>query len=625
MQEYRYLNKIDYPADLKKLEVDKLPDLCDEIRDFLVHSVSKTGGHLASNIGAVELSVGMHYVFDSPKDHLMFDVGHQAYVHKILTGRKSRFNTLRKLNGISGFLKPDESEHDCFVSGHSSNSISAVLGMARADKLKGIDSYSVALIGDGALSGGMAYEALNDAGCSGLPIIVILNDNDMSISKSVGGLAYWLSNLRLTPKYFSMKERTVNLLKKFGKLGGGAIHIISSIKDGLRRQVLPENIFTPFGFEYLGPADGNDIDSVISLLTQAKKINKPVVVHFKTIKGKGYRYSEAAPDEYHSVSSFDTCDGKKASNADSFSSVFGDTLVSLAEKDNKICAITAAMDMGTGLTTFKNRFPDRFFDVGIAEQHAVTMSAGLAKSGAIPVCAVYSTFMQRAYDQLLHDVALNNSHVVLGIDRSGSVGSDGPTHHGLFDTSYLRSVPGMTIYAPSSYDELRTALCKSIYDHNGPVAIKYSRGQEGLFKNNTIDEVCSVIKEGTDVTILSYGILINETIKSAQLLDEEGISAEIVKINRLDLIDNNIIKESVSKTGCLVVCEEYVEAGGIGEAISAMLLTSGISTSVKLINFKDSFAEIGTVSQNYQLHGLSGEKIAATTKTLINEKGKINE
>ena len=625
MQEYRYLNKIDCPADLKRLEVDKLPDLCDEIRDFLVHSVSKTGGHLASNIGAVELSVGMHYVFNSPKDHLMFDVGHKAYVHKILTGRKSRFNTLRKLNGISGFLKPEESEHDCFVSGHSSNSISAVLGMARADKLKGIDSYSVALIGDGALSGGMAYEALNDAGCSGLPIIVILNDNDMSISKSVGGLAYWLSNLRLTPKYFSMKERTVNLLKKFGKLGGGAIHIISSIKDGLRRQVLPENIFTPFGFEYLGPADGNDIDSVISLLTRAKKLNKPVVVHFKTIKGKGYSYSEAAPDEYHSVSSFDTCDGKKASNADSFSSVFGDTLVSLAEKDNKICAITAAMDMGTGLTTFKNRFPDRFFDVGIAEQHAVTMSAGLAKSGAMPVCAVYSTFMQRAYDQLLHDVALNNSHVVLGIDRSGSVGSDGPTHHGLFDTSYLRSIPGMTIYAPSSYDELRTALCKSIYDHNGPVAIKYSRGQEGLFKNNTIDEVCSVIKEGTDVTILSYGILINETIKSAQLLDEEGISAEIVKINRLDLIDNNIIKESVSKTGCLVVCEEYVEAGGIGEAISAMLLTSGISTSVKLINFKDSFAEIGTVSQNYQLHGLSGEKIAATTKTLINEKGKINE
>ncbi len=625
MQEYRYLNQIDYPSDLKKIEIDKLPDLCEEIRDFLVDSVSKTGGHLASNIGAVELSVGLHYVFDSPKDHIMFDVGHQAYVHKILTGRKNRFNTLRKLNGISGFLKPDESEYDCFISGHSSNSISAVLGLARADKLKGIDSYSIALIGDGALSGGMAYEALNDAGCSGLPLVIVLNDNDMSISKSVGGLANWLSHLRLTPKYFSMKERTIRLLRKFGRAGNVIINIISSLKDSFRRQILPENIFTLFGFEYLGPADGNDIESVITLLKQAKKLSKPVVVHFKTVKGKGYSYSEAAPDEYHSVSAFDTCDGKKASNTDSFSSVFGETLISLADKDKNICAITAAMDMGTGLTGFKNRFPHRFFDVGIAEQHAVTMSAGLAKSGAIPVCAIYSTFMQRAYDQLLHDVALNRSHVVLGIDRSGSVGSDGPTHHGLFDTSYLRSIPGMVIYAPSSYDELRTALYKGIYEHCGPVAIKYPRGQEGLYVDNSMDDSSYVIQRGKDVTIVSYGVLINEAIKAAQVLVQEGFSAEIVKINRLDDIDYKTIKESVLKTGCLIICEECVEAGGVGEAVSAFLTTNEITASVKLINFKNSFSEIGTVYQNYQLHGLDFSSIATIAKSLITEKGIRNE
>ena len=625
MQEYKILNRINNPDDLKKIDMECLPELCEEIRSFLVESISKTGGHLASNIGAVELSVGLHYVFNSPKDHLMFDVGHQSYVHKILTGRKNRFDTLRKLNGLSGFLKPDESEHDCFVSGHSSNSISAVLGMARADKLQNNEAYSVALIGDGALSGGMAYEALNDAGCSDLPIIIVLNDNDMSISKSVGGVATWLSQLRIAPKYISLKDRTTSFLKKLGKPGKYTMKVISSFKGNIKKKILPDNMFTLLGFDYLGPADGNDIESVRTLLKQAKKLKKPVVVHFKTIKGKGYSYSETAPDEYHSVSAFDANDGKEVASATSFSSVFGDTVVNLAENDKKICAITAAMDMGTGLTNFKNLYPERFFDVGIAEGHAVTMSAGLARNGMIPICAIYSTFMQRAYDQLIHDVALSGAHIVFGIDRTGAVGSDGPTHHGLFDSSYLRSVPGMAIYAPSSYDELKTALYKAVYEHYGPVAVKYPRGKEGKYNDNVLLNDASVIKVGNDITILSYGVLINEVLRASDVLADDGISAEVIKLNRLDKIDIELVKKSVSKTKCLIICEEYIESGSVGEAVSSMLAKSGLNILINLLNFKDTFAEIGTVSQNYEIHGLDYKNIANNAKSLINKKGDNNE
>lgn len=620
MQDFVYLNKINCPDDLKKLELSELPHLCDEIREFLVDSISKTGGHLASNIGVVELTVGLHYIFNSPSDHLMFDVGHQAYVHKILTGRKDKFDSLRKLGGLSGFLKPEESEHDCFVSGHSSNSISAMLGMARADRLSGKECFSVALIGDGALTGGMAYEALNDAGCSELPLIIILNDNDMSISKSVGGLSQWLSNIRLSSKYFSFKEKTTRFLIKFGKAGNKLVSVLSKIKGSVRKNVIPENIFTALGFKYLGPADGNNVESVITLLSQAKKLKKPVVVHFKTIKGKGYSYSEDAPDEYHSVSAFDTNEGKPDSSSKSFSSVFGDTLVSLAKDDEKICAITAAMDMGTGLTNFKELYPSRFFDVGISEQHAVTMSAGIAKNGLFPVCAIYSTFLQRAYDQLLHDIALNDAHVVLAIDRSGSVGSDGPTHHGLFDTSYLRSVPNMVIYAPSSYSELSSCVYKALYEHTGPVSIKYPRGKEGILTSDYTNHDCTVLQEGYKVTIVSYGILINEVIKASNLLNEEGITAEIIKLNRLDKFDESIIINSVKSTGKLVVCEEAIQAGSVGESLSTLLLSLGLDFKVKLINFKNSFGEIGTVYETYKTHGLDFQNIASTVIDFIKSK-----
>ena len=620
MIDYTILSDIYTPDDLKKLPQDKLPQLCEEIRRFLIEKVSKTGGHLASNLGIVELSVALHYVFDSPDDHIMFDVGHQCYVHKLLTGRKDRFDSLRRLDGISGFLKPSESEHDCFVSGHASNSISAILGMARGDKLRGRNVSSVCVIGDGALTGGMAYEALNDAGRSGLPLIIILNDNDMSISKSVGGLALWLSRIRLKPKYFSLKYSTQAFLRKFGKAGLRAIERISDFKSDFKHKILPENIFSVLGFDYLGPADGNDIDSILPLLSQAKKLNRPVVIHLKTVKGKGYSYSEEAPDFYHGVSAFDSSKGTSSKSGLSFAKVFGDTMIDMSRRDDRVCAVTAAMDMGTGLSEYKQEFADRFFDVGIAEGHAVTMCAGMAKVGMIPVFAVYSTFLQRGYDQLLHDTALNGVHVVFGVDHTGSVGADGPTHHGLFDTSFLRSVPGMAIYAPSSYAELESALNMAVFDHTGPVAVKYPKGNEGGFGGNSFGKSSVCLFEGTDVTLVSYGIMINEALDAAAFLKEKGIGASVVKINRLDAVDMQPIIASASKTNHVFVIEDCVRAGSVGEYIASELIKMQNKPAVHLLNFNDSFSEVGTTAENYRLHGIDGHGICSAVMSALNNE-----
>jgi 1-deoxy-D-xylulose-5-phosphate synthase len=620
MIDYTILSDIYTPDDLKKLPQDKLPQLCEEIRGFLIEKVSKTGGHLASNLGIVELSVALHYVFDSPDDHIMFDVGHQCYVHKLLTGRKDRFDSLRRLDGISGFLKPSESEHDCFVSGHASNSISAILGMARGDKLRGRNVSSVCVIGDGALTGGMAYEALNDAGRSGLPLVIILNDNDMSISKSVGGLALWLSRIRLKPKYFSLKYSTQAFLRKFGKAGLRAIERISDFKSDFKHKILPENIFSVLGFDYLGPADGNDIDSILPLLSQAKKLNRPVVIHLKTVKGKGYSYSEEAPDFYHGVSAFDSSKGTSSKSGLSFAKVFGDTMIDMSRRDDRVCAVTAAMDMGTGLSEYKQEFADRFFDVGIAEGHAVTMCAGMAKVGMIPVFAVYSTFLQRGYDQLLHDTALNGAHVVFGVDHTGSVGADGPTHHGLFDTSFLRSVPGMAIYAPSSYAELESALNMAVFDHTGPVAVKYPKGNEGGFGGNSFGKSSVCLLDGTDVTLVSYGIMINEALDAAAFLKEKGISASVVKINRLDAVDMQPIIASASVTNHVFVIEDCVRAGSVGEYIASELIKMQNKPAVHLLNFDDSFSEVGTTAENYRLHGIDGHGICSAVMSVLNNE-----
>lgn len=606
------LDQINCPEDLKKLRQDQLAELCSEIREFLIENVSKTGGHLSANLGAVEISVGLHRVFSSPGDHLMFDVGHQCYTHKLLTGRRDRFSTLRQLDGLSGFLRPDESEHDCFISGHASNSISAALGMARASRLRGETCSTVCVIGDGALTGGMAYEALNDAGQSHEPLIIVFNDNEMSIGKNVGALAQRLSAMRSKPAYFKLKWRVKHFLCRF-RNGDRLIRWISARKNRLKVALLKETIFEIMGFRYLGPADGNDITAVCDLLDEAKSLRRPVVVHLKTVKGKGYFRSEVSPDRFHGVSAFDVISGQpRKQSGIGFSDAFGAALTAYADTDPSICAVTAAMEAGTGLSMFAQRFPERFFDVGIAEEHAVTMSAGMAAGGLRPVCAVYSTFLQRGYDQLLHDVAIQRTHVVFAVDRAGLVGEDGQTHQGLFDVPYLTSIPNMTVLAPSTHAELQTALRQALYDCDGPVAVRYPRGSERDVHGDTFAKTAVLLREGDDVTIVSYGILINEAVRAAELLERRGVQADLIKLNRLTDFNWQTLRDSVQKTGRLIVAEDCAQAGCMGEKLAARLAQDGaIPPFVRLVNLKNRFIPEGKVEQLYQRYGIDGPAIAA--------------
>lgn len=617
MQQFPLLDQINNPEDLKRLPEEELAGLCAEIREFLILRVSQTGGHLASNLGAVELTVGIHRLFSAPQDDIVFDVGHQSYIHKILTGRKERFDTLRQFGGISGFLRPDESEYDSVVSGHASSSISTALGLARAKKLRGDDSATVCVIGDGALTGGMAYEAMNDAGQSGLPLILVFNDNDMSISRNVGAIAKRLSAIRIKPRYFRMKERTKKWL---GRLPGGrsSIQFISACKKRMRTAILKETVFEILGFEYLGPADGNDISAVLTLLSEAKKMKKPVVVHLKTVKGKGYLPSEQAPSEFHGVSAFDAVTGqrKKTGKSQDFSSVFGETLCELAEKDSRICAVTAAMAAGTGLSAFAQKYPERFFDVGIAEEHAVAMSAGLAARGMKPVCAIYSTFLQRGYDQMIHDVAIQREPVIFAVDRAGLVGADGETHQGQFDVPYLRSIPGMKLFAPSNFEELRTAFVRLTGSEHGPAAVRYPRGAEGAFLEDTFQQPAILLRQGTDAVLCSYGVLINEAITAAELLEREGISVSVLKLNDLSDTDEALVTACVKACGRLIVAEDCGEQGCVGQALAAMLAKQGVAADIKLLNLKERFVPQGTVKELYSFCKIDAQSIAVAAKEL---------
>ncbi len=618
MTEYTWLEQVNCPADLKKVPEEYLPALCTEIRDFLIKSVSKTGGHLASNLGVVEITVAIHRIFDAPQDDVIFDVGHQCYVHKMLTGRREQFASLRQFGGISGFLRPGESEFDSAVTGHASASVSMALGMARAKHLEGKESATVCVIGDGALTGGMAYEGMNDAGQSGLPLIVICNDNDMSISPNVGALAKRLSAIRIKPRYFRLKERTKSVLQKIPG-GKGLIGGISSVKRLLRTALLKETIFELMGFEYLGPADGNDVKAVCDLLCQAKKLNRPVVIHVKTIKGKGYQPSQKSPSDFHGVSAFDTVTGQPVSQQKTdFSAVFGQKMCHLASQNEKICAITAAMAAGTGLNAFAETYPKRFFDVGIAEEHAVAMAGGLAARGMLPVCAIYSTFLQRAYDQLLHDVAINSNHVVFAVDRAGLVGADGETHQGAFDVPFLRTVPGMKIYAPANYAELRTAIAKAVLLENGPVAVRYPRGTEGAFRVDTFDKSAVVLKQGSAVTLCAYGMLINTVLAVAEKLETAGISAEVVKVNDLTAEGYAVLEESVRHTGCLLMLEDCVEQGCLGQKFVSLLTQQNIPVRVKLCNLGDRFIPHGTVQQLYSACKIDEKSVFDCAKELCN-------
>ena len=616
-----FLEKINSPEDIRGLDENELSELCAQLRVFLTDNVSKTGGHLAANLGVVELTVAIHRMFDTSVDRLVFDVGHQSYVHKILTGRREKFDTMRQFGGIAGFPKPSESIHDAFIAGHASSSISVALGMARARTLTGGDYSVLALLGDGALTGGLAYEGLCDAGASREPLIVILNDNGMSITKNVGGMARYLSRERIKPGYIAVKNfyrKATNAIP-----GGKVIYRFThKIKQAIKKAILHCSMFEDMGFTYLGPVDGHSIKRLSDVLALAKETRGPVLVHVITKKGKGVEYAEQNPGEYHGVSAFDPDTGETHRSGESFSSVFGEQLVRIAEKDEKVVAITASMRSGTGLDNFAKQFPNRFFDVGIAEGHATSMAAGAAKQGLKPVLAVYSTFLQRAYDMIMQDIAICGERVVLAVDRSGLVGEDGETHHGNFDVSYLSSVPGMTIMSPASFQEMRDMLDFAVKVAAGPVAVRYPRGKEGRYTGGTVAS-SKKLREGTDFTIVTYGTSVNAALDAADLLGTLNISVEIIKLDFIKPLDFNAVTNSVIKTGRLMVLEECVSQGCVGERIAAYLTEIGQSPRRLILrNLGDKFITHGSVDVLYRECGIDAVSVAKDIAEALPRKAK---
>lgn len=584
--------------------------LCDQLRERIVDSVSRTGGHLASSLGVVEATVAIHRVFDLNTDRLVFDVGHQCYAHKILTHRDGQMDSLRKLGGLSGFPKPREHRADAFIAGHASNAVSVALGMARARTVSGEDYSVLAMLGDGAMTGGLAYEGLSDAGQSGEQIVVILNDNGMSITKNVGGVAHHLAQQRLKPQYLQFKK-VYRKVTGATAAGRGLYRFTHRAKQAVKDAVLHCSMFEDMGFTYLGPVDGHDVNYLTRLLRYAKELHCPVLLHIKTVKGKGYPPAEREPDRFHGVGPFNKEDGTPVSaGGESFSSVFGQTLCKLAQEREDIVAITAAMPDGTGLVDFAKKFPQRFVDVGIAEGHAVAMAAGMAKQRVVPVAAIYSTFLQRAYDMMIHDVAIQGLHVVFGVDRAGLSGEDGETHHGVFDVNYLNSVPGMKIYCPASFEELRSMLCYAVEKVRGPVAVRYPKGGEGEFRALCGIEGASVIRPGTDVTVAAYGTMVNEALAAAKLLEEKGRSAQVVKLNSIAPLDVDTVAVCAKKTGRLVVAEECVGAGCVGRRIAAELALQGVGgVKLSLVNLGNRFVQHGTVAELRALCGIDGASI----------------
>ena len=617
---YKTLDKVNNIDDLKKLDKSELPNLASDIRAFLIENVAKTGGHLAPNLGVVELTIALHYVFNSPADKIIFDVGHQCYVHKILTGRKNKFSTLRKLNGISGFPKTRESKHDIFNTGHSSTSISSALGIATANKLNGKKDFAIAVIGDGALTGGLAFEGLNNAKIDDTNLIVILNDNQMSISPSVGNLSNYLNQMRSNSLYTNSKAKIKNILECIPLIGNAVIHLVENSKNALRHALLPNSVmFEQFGFTYLGPIDGHNLNDLTKILERAKSVRKPVLIHIVTKKGKGYKPAEDRPDVFHGVGKFDVESGKiNMSSSVSYSKRFGDELIKNAKSNDKIVAITAAMPKSTGLYEFSKEFPNRFFDVGIAEEHAVSFASGLASQGFIPFFAVYSTFLQRAYDEIMHDIALQNAHVVLAIDRAGIVGADGETHHGIYDLSYLSHIPNMTIMAPKDGNELAKMMDFAI-NYNGPVAIRYSR--DGYADSLTDVAECEIelgkaeiLHTGKDLTIVAIGKTVATALEVSKILEKKKISAEVINVRFLKPLDSDTIMNSLRKTKRIITIEDNVITGGLASAIQNLIINEKDVLFKKFFAYPDEFIKHGSTSEIEDEFGLSVEKIAKKIK-----------
>ena len=619
--QYRYLGKINSPQELRALNQEALLCLNAEIRDFLIKRVNENGGHLASNLGVVELSVALHRVFDSPHDHIIWDVGHQAYVHKILTGRYGSFDTLRKGGGLSGFTKRSESEHDPFGAGHSSTSISAALGFAMTDKLAGSDAYSVAIIGDGAFTGGMVHEALNNVD-KNLRLIIVLNENEMSIAKNTGRMANTLAHIRRGKAYFDAKKVTRNVLKGIPLVGKHLFRIVKRVKMGIKNALYGSNYFEDMGLTYLGPVDGNDMLAMETLLREAKKLDESVIIHVKTKKGFGYQPAEQAPTAYHGVSPTG-----KSSEKPNFSKITGQVLTELAAENERICAITAAMGDGTGLETFHKAYPERYFDVGIAEEHAVTFGAAMAANGYVPVFAVYSTFLQRAYDQIIHDAALQNLPLVLCIDRAGISAADGATHHGIFDVAFLSHIPGVKIYTPITVDGLALSL-KSAVRESCPVAIRYPNGREHddvltrFYPNGAyadIDVRAWNIK-GAQCVIITHGKIVRQAIKAVEALAKQGIHAGILLCEYIKPYDKLAIRlaELIDNPETpIVFLEEEIRAGGFGMMLSDVMARSGKLPRHAIMAIDDNFVHQTRDESVYTTAGLDAECIERTVKSLI--------
>lgn len=607
------LNKVNSSNDIKRLNKNELPQLCAELREFIIENVSKTGGHLASNLGTVELTVALHRVYDSAVDRIVFDVGHQSYAHKIITGRRDAFSTLRCYGGLSGFPKPYEADDDAFIAGHASNSVSVALGMARARTIKG-ENYSVcAVIGDGALTGGLAYEGLANVGGSSEPIVIILNDNGMSINGNVGGMAKLLSKERVKPGYINFKRWYRQAVSGMD----GIYNASHKLKEALKKSILPSNMFDSMGIYYLGPVDGHDVDQLETVIRWAKEMNTPVLVHVISKKGKGCAYAEEHPDQYHGVGKFDPATGQMPEAKPCFSSVFGNKLTQLAEINHNIVAITAAMCAGTGLTEFSERFPDRFFDVGIAEEHAVSMAAGMAKQGLVPVVAIYSGFLQRAYDMLIHDVSLQDLHVVFCVDRAGLVGNDGETHHGAFDISYLRSVPHMQVLCPANFAELEAMLDEAVNRMSGPVAIRYPRGGGGRY-TDCHTEGCTHLRSGNDITIAAYGTDINIALNTADILADKGIHADVYKLSRLNSGYYADIIDSMRETGRFLMSEQVCQTGCIADEILAYAERAGVKIECAYTpNLGSGIVVQGTVPELIRHCGLDENSLAKAAEKLV--------
>ncbi len=622
------LDEIYSPLDLRRLRENQLDRLCAEIRERIIEVVSRNGGHLASSLGVVELGVALHYVFQSPVDSIVWDVGNQAYAHKLLTGRRERFDTLRRAGGLSGFCRRDENEHDCFGAGHASTSISAALGIAEAKRLKGEQGKVVAVIGDGGMTGGLAFEALNHAGSLERDLVVILNDNGMFISPHVGGMSSWLSHRLSGPAFNQFRRRIKGMLNNYPRYGEKTLHWIRRMVEGTKAMFTPGIMFEGFGFQYVGPVDGHDLGALVTILQNVRHLDGPVLVHVQTVKGKGYAPAEAEPSRFHGVGAFDVASGefpaKDPQAPPSYTSVFSQALVREAERDERVVAITAAMPDGTGLSDFAEKFPERFYDVGIAEGHAVTFAAGLACGGRRPVVAIYSTFLQRAYDMLQHDVCLQNLPVTFALDRGGVVGEDGPTHHGLFDLSYLANLPGLTIMAPSDENELPRML-RTALSLPGPAALRYPRGASVGLEPDGEPEVLEVGKGrimrtpgvNADLAILTIGTMLYPALRAAEVLSERGVHAVVADARFRKPLDEKLILGLAKDSGHILTVEENVIEGGFGQAVGACLQRHGLLVPVHMLGAPDNFISQGSVQDIRRKLGLDAGGIAKAALDLV--------